>query len=124
MKTFDEKAVCPKCGHSEIDTQYCEGYDWIKIGSCCFEIKQQHLHRRCKRCHYGWPEKCLPAAPVPPVAARDEVGEAIPEPEHPNPPYGASAMVKMLWLEPGGVLRITSEMAGPVKFRLELIPKE
>jgi len=71
MKPFDEKATCPKCGCAEIRTHYCAGYDWMKWGSCTLDRNGQHLHRTCQRCHFEWPEKCLPAAAVPDKPAQE-----------------------------------------------------
>ena len=53
-----------------------------------------------------------------------DIIDATEESEKPNPPYAASAMEKCLWLERGGELRITSEMADPVKLRMTLTPEE
>jgi len=50
------KPPCPKCGHGEVTWRYCNGDD-ARIRDCCGR-EDEHLHRTCERCLYGWIEEC------------------------------------------------------------------
>ena len=54
LPPFNSEARCEKCGSDDINTYYCKGsiWDW----ECDAERTGQHLHRDCRRCHYGWLE--------------------------------------------------------------------
>ena len=57
MRNYSPNAPCPKCGHNEVGTFYCNdpGYGdicWVK------EVEKEHLHRNCRRCFYEWFESC------------------------------------------------------------------
>jgi len=60
MKPFDPDATCPKCGYERIHTNYCEGGGRPDCYVC--DSGNKHLDRRCERCGYQWPEKCIPKA--------------------------------------------------------------
>ena len=53
LPDYNPNAKCPVCGHDEISTFYCIDY-------CKFHAaSSEHVDRRCKRCHYKWPEKLI-----------------------------------------------------------------
>jgi predicted nucleic-acid-binding Zn-ribbon protein len=60
MKPFDENAVCPKCGHTDIAVFYYRGQSETSICPVLHR-HEEHLHRSCRRCHYSWAEACLDA---------------------------------------------------------------
>lgn len=60
LPTFQEAAVCPKCGGSEISVRYCRGFRDALWGWPCNAITfegYEHLDRHCKRCGYRWLER-------------------------------------------------------------------
>ena len=62
MIGFDERADCPKCGHDDITVHYCRGRESQRTTyELCWKegIEDEHLHRKCCRCHYEWLEKCI-----------------------------------------------------------------
>ncbi len=62
LGVFNEKAVCPKCGGTDISTYF--GKD-CSYGDICRDTTpyttKAHLHRTCTRCHYEWLEAPLDA---------------------------------------------------------------
>lgn len=70
MKAFDAAAICAKCGGDDINTYYCKGSVWA--WECAAERRGQHLHRDCRRCHYGWLEAVVKKLPA--EEGRDDEG--------------------------------------------------
>lgn len=57
MKPYDPKAVCPKCGHSDVSSEYCSGiYPDHGYYDPPHPSDDEAIHRRCLRCQYGWAE--------------------------------------------------------------------
>ena len=60
MPPYDAAAICPKCGHDDISTQYrSSGNSWL-CGTECF-CDYAHIHRYCRRCGADWLEAPLDA---------------------------------------------------------------
>lgn len=60
MKPYDPKAVCPKCGHSDISSEYCSGiYPDHGYYDPPHPSDDEAIHRHCQRCQYGWAEAPL-----------------------------------------------------------------
>lgn len=57
LPPFDPSARCPKCAGADVQVTFCMG-GWDCTPSVRFRVKwgQEHLHRRCQRCSYDWPE--------------------------------------------------------------------
>lgn len=60
---FNAVSKCTKCGFDDISTQYCCKY--VNSANNCDayteeKIIQEHIDRRCQRCHYHWRESVLP----------------------------------------------------------------
>lgn len=74
MKTYDEAAICPKCGHGQIATRYHEADMW----GCrtCAGVTAEHLRRGCERCYYSWNE--APIHPEPEKEKPDAVQDRNP----------------------------------------------
>lgn len=65
---YDAKAVCAKCEHDEIDTEYkaaSNSYDSTSLS------RDEHIERRCERCGYRWGERSLDAATPVELLARE-----------------------------------------------------
>ncbi len=63
LKPYDETAVCPHCGCSEVGTRHC-AKSWLDDhGSLSphrgIAVGQGHLDRLCQRCGYLWVEASL-----------------------------------------------------------------
>lgn len=64
---FNEQAACPKCGHTDISTQFRSFYSTF-VGCVSGCPDEEHMHRTCRNCGYRWPEACRdenPATPEP-----------------------------------------------------------
>lgn len=64
LPAFQETAVCPKCGGTEITVRYCRGGSdslWRWPCNSIFYAGHEHLDRQCKRCGYRWLERCIAA---------------------------------------------------------------
>jgi ribosomal protein S27AE len=62
LAKFDEKSICPKCGHGEIGTRYCKGTLSVSLTPCRSEMKasfEEHMDRTCERCGYVWAQAVL-----------------------------------------------------------------
>lgn len=61
LPPFEFRAHCPKCGHKEVGTAYCDGYSLRQYHSPCENLSEraEHLHRHCCRCGYEWLEACM-----------------------------------------------------------------
>lgn len=55
MITFNEKAVCDKCGFKSISVRYHKN----KFDCLPNHWDFEHIHRICNRCGYEWPEEVL-----------------------------------------------------------------
>ena len=56
-KPYDPQAVCRKCAHVEVVTEYCTGNKpFAYLANVACELIGEHFHRRCKRCGYEWTE--------------------------------------------------------------------
>jgi hypothetical protein len=65
LEPYNATALCPKCGHNEISTIYCElRHHTLKQGS-----HRAHMHRRCAKCQYEWHQRCLDDSPTTAPAA-------------------------------------------------------
>lgn len=63
MPPFNGEATCPKCGHDDIGTHYCEEQARTFTPHCASPWERVgHLHRKCRRCNYEWIEAPLDAA--------------------------------------------------------------
>lgn len=56
MKPFTEDAQCPKCMFTAIGAKYCCDPAPEKG---CWDVEDEHIHRNCKRCGYGWIEDTI-----------------------------------------------------------------
>jgi hypothetical protein len=55
LPIFDPKAICLKCGSSEIATNWCDKEDHFDKPW----ITGDHMHRHCRMCGYEWLEAPL-----------------------------------------------------------------
>ena len=63
MKLFDHNAKCPKCGYKTVSVRWCRlDKSWRVAKDCWPRIDDEHFHRECERCGYGWMEKPLDSA--------------------------------------------------------------
>ena len=60
MQPFSAKSRCPKCHGRQITARYCNGA--LLSDLRCPDRLDEHIHRTCRRCVYGWIESCLDAA--------------------------------------------------------------
>ena len=67
VSVFNENATCPKCGDAVIVTHFMSSRDDSYLGACRLNREYEsycpvgeHLHRRCQRCGFSWPERCVP----------------------------------------------------------------
>lgn len=66
LPPYNEDSLCPKCGHDKATTVYQEEVSY-RVFACNNRTQNEHLHRRCTRCHYSWCEDI-----VRPSGAREE----------------------------------------------------
>lgn len=67
VAVFNDRATCPKCGNEAVATYYMRSRDDAYLGRCRMNGEHEthcpigeHLHRRCERCSFSWPELCTP----------------------------------------------------------------
>jgi predicted nucleic-acid-binding Zn-ribbon protein len=63
LSPYDPNSVCPKCGNTDIASQYHDGRECDEYGSHCpapvSQRTREHISRHCKRCHYAFAEAVL-----------------------------------------------------------------
>lgn len=47
---------CPKCGYAGGDM--LPTYHKANAAGCELQLDEEHLHRHCPRCFFGWAEAC------------------------------------------------------------------
>ncbi|HEV7688668.1 MAG TPA: hypothetical protein VGQ80_18980 [Acidimicrobiia bacterium] len=76
LPRYTETTRCPKCGHDQVGTAYCEGLTaTCKLGA----PGRGHLHRQCGRCRYEFIQGTLDE-PIPATDPTDptETGKETP----------------------------------------------
>lgn len=56
LPKYNPELNCPKCAHGDVSTSYCVEERPGKVCWCSGVRKNDHLHRRCRRCSYEWLE--------------------------------------------------------------------
>jgi hypothetical protein len=67
MSAFDPVAICPKCAHDVVRVIYQRRFDQYACRAVPDHAEtpygewdtDEHFHRRCERCNYGWREEVL-----------------------------------------------------------------
>ena len=68
MEPFSESSICPKCHHTEAETEYHGPLPHLAITVAgeveCIEDRPEWLERTCTRCRYQWREAVLDSPAV------------------------------------------------------------
>ena len=51
-------AACPKCGCDKVSFRYCRGHGYLVTRSWMPCPREEHMHRDCPACGYGWTKPC------------------------------------------------------------------
>ena len=59
MNIYNSNNKCPKCGGKEIKDSHHSNITKCRSYIYHSSFDGEHIHRKCERCHYEWPERPL-----------------------------------------------------------------